>query len=84
MSRRQTTKKFELLSASVAPNNGARWTDLVVDHLLVLVAFLQGSAKLYNIRVLRVAVSKRHMGRHLTYNCVELIASPIEAQHESA
>ena len=31
-------------------------TDLVVDHLLVLVIFLQGGAKLHNIRVLRVAV----------------------------
>lgn len=31
-------------------------SDLVVDHLLVLVIFLQGGAKLHNIRVLRVAV----------------------------
>ena len=36
-------------------------TYLVVDHLQVLVALLQGSAKLYDIRVLRVAVSERYM-----------------------
>lgn len=30
-------------------------TDLVVDHLLVLVIFLQGGTKLHNVRVLQVA-----------------------------
>ena len=31
-------------------------TDLVVDHLVVLVILFQGGGKLHNIRVLRVAV----------------------------
>jgi hypothetical protein len=61
MFRRQTRKTFELLCSLCNSKLWARQTDLVVDHLQVLVALLQSSAKLYNIRVLRMAVSERHM-----------------------
>ncbi len=77
-------------SYCAVPNHGARQTDLVVDHLLVLVALFQGRAKLYNIRVLRVVVPDKRATHGdsrvitMTYICVELIASPIKAQYESA
>ena len=54
MSQRQTGETFELLCRLCGVKS--RQTDLVVDHLLVLVALLQGGAKLHNIRVLRVVV----------------------------